>query len=264
VVIAYRARVDNLIGNQNGTALTNGARVSYANPNPGGPTPIIYTAPNPPTVRVGEPNLEMTKTILSGAANAQAGSTIRWQFTASNTGATAARRVAINDVLPANVTVSNPANVAVTADGGASKESGGPVTVGDIAATPGSGTVSAGDVVLEPGATLTIAFDTIIGVGATAGQSLNNGVTAAYNSLPAGSAGGRDASNGGDDDSNATLNNYQESASQSLQIASTVTIDKQVTPVTAAVGEIITYQLRIDFIQGTTNSVVVTDQLPDG
>ena len=264
VLIAYRARVDNLIGNQNGTALTNGARVSYANPNPGGPTPIIYTAPNPPTVRVGEPNLEMTKTILSGAANAQAGSTVRWQFTASNTGATAARRVAINDVLPANVTVSNPANVAVTADGGASKESGGPVTVGDIAATPGSGTVSAGDVVLEPGATLTIAFDTIIGVGATAGQTLNNVVTANYNSLPLGSNGGRDASNGGDDDSNATLNNYQESASQSLQIASTVTIDKQVTPVTAAVGEIITYQLRIDFIQGTTNSVVVTDQLPDG
>ncbi|MBK7541480.1 MAG: DUF11 domain-containing protein [Candidatus Competibacteraceae bacterium] len=264
VVIAYRAKVDNLSANQNGTSLTNSARVSYNNPNPGGPTPIVYTAPNPPTARVGEPNLEMTKTILSGAANAQAGSTVRWQFTVSNVGATAARRVAINDVLPANVTVSNPANVAISAVGGVTKESGGPVAEGDITAAPGATAVSVADVVLEPNAVLTIAYDTVIGVGATAGQTLNNVVTANYNSLPVGSTGGRDGSNGGDDDSNAALNNYQESASQALQIASTVTIDKQVTPVTAAVGEIITYQLRIDFIQGTTNSVVVTDQLPDG
>ena len=264
VVIAYRARVDNLIANQNGTSLTNSARVSYDNPNPGGPTPIIYTAPNPPTIRVGEPNLEMTKTILSGAANAQAGSTVRWQFTVSNIGTTAARRGAINDVLPANITVRNPANVTVEAVGGVTKEGGSAIAVGDVTAVPGSGTVSVADIVLEPDATLTIAYDTVIGVGATAGQTLNNVVTANYNSLPNGVTGGRDGSGGGDDDNNATLNNYQESASQALQIASTVTIDKQVTPVTAAVGEIITYQLRVDFIQGTTNSVVVTDQLPDG
>ena len=41
---------------------------------------------------------------------------------------------------------------------------------------------------------MTIAYDTVIGVGATAGQTLNNVVTANYNSLPVGSTGGRDGS----------------------------------------------------------------------
>jgi len=264
VVIAYRARVDNVIANQDGASLTNGARVSYDNPNPNGTTPLVYTAPNPPTARVGEPNLEMTKTILSGAANAQAGSVVRWQFTVSNTGNTAARQVAIDDVLPANLTVGNPANVTVTSVGGVTRETGGAVTGSDFTATPGTGSITAANLVLEPGATLTVAYDTLVGNGVTQGASLNNVVTASYNSLPSGVTGGRDATGGGDDDNSATLNNYRESASHALQIQSLVTIDKQVTPVRAAIGEIVTYQLRIDVIQGTTNSVAVTDVLPAG
>ncbi|RUQ37757.1 MAG: IPTL-CTERM sorting domain-containing protein, partial [Candidatus Competibacteraceae bacterium] len=264
VVITYRAKVDNVLTNQDGSLLTNSASVRYDNPNSGGATPLVYTAPNPPTARVGEPNLAMTKTILAGAANAQAGSVVRWQFTVSNIGNTAARQVAIDDALPANVTVNDPASVTVATVGGVSKEAGGAVTGSDFTATPGSSTVTAADLVLEPGATLTVAFDTLVGNGVTQGASLNNVVTARYDSLPSGASGGRDGSGGGDDDNNATLNNYQESASSALQIQSQVTIDKQVTPVRATIGDTVTYQLRIDIIQGTTNSVTVTDVLPDG
>lgn len=264
VVITYRAQVENILANQDGSLLTNGASVSYDNPNSGGTPSLVYVAPNPPTTRVGEPNLEMTKTLLAGATDAQAGSVVRWQFTVSNIGNTAARQVAIDDVLPANLTVNDPASVTVATVGGVAKEAGGAVTSSDFTAIPGSSAVTATDLVLEPGATLTVAFDTLVGNGVTQGASLNNVVTARYDSLPSGASGGRDASGGGDDDNNATLNNYQESASSALQIQSRVTIDKQVTPVRATIGDTVTYQLRIDVIQGTTNSVTVTDVLPAG
>ncbi|MCC9000985.1 MAG: isopeptide-forming domain-containing fimbrial protein, partial [Candidatus Contendobacter sp.] len=52
VVISYRAKVDNLIANQDGAVRTNNARVSYDNPNPNGVSPLIYIAPNPPSIRV--------------------------------------------------------------------------------------------------------------------------------------------------------------------------------------------------------------------
>jgi uncharacterized repeat protein (TIGR01451 family)/fimbrial isopeptide formation D2 family protein len=274
-VISYRVKVDNIIANQDGAALTNSALVSYDNPNPNGTTPLVYTAPNPPTARIGEPNLEMTKSILAGATGAQAGSIVRWQFTASNIGNTAARQVAISDVLPGNtaaedkLTIPASPNITVTVVGGVSKETGGAVTASDFSVSDTNrarDTLSATGLVLEPGATLTVAFDTVVGTNAAAGESLDNRVAADYNSLPVGGSGGRDGSGGPtvDDDNNGTLNNYRESASHALQIQSRVTIDKQVTPVRAAIGEIVTYQLRIDVIQGVTNSVVVTDVLPAG
>lgn len=278
VVIAYRAQVDNLIANQDGTGLTNGAQVSYDNPNPNGTTPLVYTAPNPPTVRVGEPNLDMSKTILAGAAGGTAqgaGSLVRWQFTVSNLGHTAAHQVAIQDVLPGNsatldkLTIAASPNISVSTAGGVSQEGGGAVTASNFSVGTTQrdrDTLSATGLVLEPGAILTVAFDTLVGPDASAGESLDNRVGAEYTSLPVSGSGGRDASGGPavDDDNNGTLNNYRETASQTLRIQSLVTIDKQVTPVRAAIGDMVTYQLRIDLIQGTTNALVVTDVLPAG
>ncbi len=275
VVISYRAKVDNTSANQDGALRINNAQVSYDNPNGPSGSLLTATAPNPPSVHVGEPNLEMTKTILAGAAGGTAqgaGSIVRWQFTVSNNGHTTAHRVAIRDVLPGNtagldkLTIATTPNITVTTVGGVSKEAGGPVIASDFLVSltnRARDTLSATDLVLEPGATLTVAFDTVVGPDASATDNLDNKVAATYNSLPTGTD-GRDASNGGDDDNDATLNNYQESASQSLRIKSFIAIDKQVEPVTATIGQTITYRLHIDLIEGTTNSVVVTDVLPAG
>ena len=275
VIVSYRAKVDNISANQDGALRTNNAQVSYDNPNnPAGP-PLTATAPNPPTTHVGEPNLAMTKTILAGAAGGTAqgaGDMVRWQFTISNNGHTIAHRVAISDVLPGNtasldkLTIAATPNITVAAVGGVSKEAGGSVASSDFSVSTTNrarDTLSATDLVLEPGATLTVAFDTVVGSDASSADNLDNKVIATYNSLATGTN-GRDASNGGDDDNNATLNNYQESASQVLKIKSFIAIDKQVDPVTATIGQTITYRLRIDVIEGTTNSVVVTDVLPTG
>ncbi len=276
VVLNYRAKVSNVAANQDGVLRTNNVRVVYDNPNPGGPTPLSYTAPNPPTARIGEPNLAMTKTIVSGAADgiAQgAGDIVRWQFTISNNGDTAARQVAIKDVLPGNMaaldmlTIPATPNITVSTIGTVGTEAGGTVSASDFTVTTTNlarDTLSATDLVLEPRSTLTVEFDTVIGTNASAADPLDNKVTATYNSLPQGVTGGRDATDGGDDDNNTNLNNYQESASHALKIQSLIAIDKQVSPVAAAVGGTITYQLRIDVIQGQTNSVVVTDKLPAG
>ena len=67
-----------------------------------------------------------------------------------------------------------------------------------------------------------------------------------------------------DDDNNAVLNNYAESANVALTIRSNIPIDKQVVPTTAPVGTTVLFTTKVFLIEGVTPSMVFTDVLPPG
>ncbi len=280
LTIDYQAQVLNVGGNQNNTALVNSAAATYDRAGVAG----TITAASPPSITVGEPNLTLTKAIVSGATGAQAGSVVRWRYTVANSGPLPAYQSIVGDTLPpglAGISV-----VSVTASGGnvqqnnAGCAAGAAVGVGDAAV---STTVNAGDTLtlaglcFAPGATLTVDFDATAMNTVTPAAPLTNSVRASYASQPSGTSATavvRDGADSGTDDDtdpvgscNGTTikcNNYNESASNTLTIDASIAIDKQASTTTATIGELLTYSIKVSLIQGSTPAVVVEDVLPAG
>jgi uncharacterized repeat protein (TIGR01451 family)/fimbrial isopeptide formation D2 family protein len=266
VVITYDVIVRNILSNQDGVILSNSATLSFTDPVTMG-TRTIGPVSTPDPVRVGEPNLTMWKFVTAGAVGSDAGDTIRWRVTLQNSGHTTAYRLNWRDVLPNGLNMID--NVVVTPLGGDVFLNGTTTALTSAHAVIGT-TTNANDTIslpllqMAPGSILHIEFGSTVMSSATPGQVLNNQTRAHYTSLV---GGGRDNStNPGnvDDDNNADLNNYEESASQSVTLASLVAIDKSVIPSVYTIGQTVTYRIRVDMIQGTLPSLVVTDILPAG
>lgn len=277
IVITYDVVVDNILANQNNTTLDNSATLTRDDPDMPGMTlttgPVVTDMP----VLVGEPNLEMTKTITAGAIGSEAGDTISWQATVTNNGTTTAYQVDWQDILPTGL--EQIANPVLGLSGGNAFLSGtatlltsthlhvATTTVtGDTLDLASSADGDASDLVdIEPGATVTISFDAVLANTVTPGQALTNTVRAPYTSLP---TGGRDNSTDPgnvDDDDDSDLNNYEESATApTLTVAADIAINKTVSPSMYTIGQDVVYQIRIDVIEGTTPSVRVVDVLPAG
>ena len=118
-LVRLQARVLNVIGNQNGTVLTNNASVRYTDPESGVTT---ITDPTPPTVTVVEPVLKLTKQQVSVSPSpAGLGSVVTYRVTVAHDASSAATAydVRITDALPVGLTL-NLGTVAVTLNGAAS------------------------------------------------------------------------------------------------------------------------------------------------
>lgn len=266
IEITYDVRVRNILGNQDGTLLGNSATMTFTDPNTGNPTSLgPVSTPDP--VRVGEPNLNMTKTVVAGGVGADAGDTVRWRIRIDNVGHTTAYQLDWRDVLPNGLY--QISNVTVTPSGGDVFLNGTTTTVNAshvvISTTTNTNdTVSLPLLQMEAGASLEVEFDSVLMNTVTPGQILNNATRASYTSLV---GGGRDNSSGPgavDDDDDSQLNNYEESASQSITVASQVAVDKNVAAPTYTIGEEVLYTIRIDVIEGTIPNLVFTDVLPNG
>ncbi|MCX8070846.1 MAG: isopeptide-forming domain-containing fimbrial protein [Candidatus Binatia bacterium] len=266
IEIVYDVQVQNVLSNQDGVLLGNSASMSYFDPNTSG-TVSLGPVSTPDPVRVGEPNLNMTKVVVSGGVGADAGDTVRWRVRIENTGHTTAYQLDWRDVLPDGLY--QISNVAVTPAGGNVFLNGTSTTVTAAHAvvsttTNSNDTISVPLLQMEPGASLEVEFDSVLMNTVTPGQVLNNATRASYTSLV---GGGRDNSSnpgGVDDDDNSQLNNYEESASQSITVASQVAVDKTVGAPSYTIGEEVVYTIRISLIEGTTPSLVLTDILPVG
>lgn len=265
ISISYQVRVDNVLANQQGTTLDNTASLSYQNASM--PLPSDSA-----TITVVEPNLEITKTITAGAAGSDAGDAIDYQVVVANSSATAtAYRVDLMDVLPAGLLGGTPTfdSIAVDNDGGAVvRNSGGALVAGDAIITTSTitdDTLSWPLLDIPPSAVLTITYTAVTADTVFAGQMLTNNVTASYNSLSAG--GGRDSTDSVDDD-DGNLDNYGETDSQTLTIDSSLAVQKTLNAIHMGndftVGDLITFDIRVDLVEGVTQSVVVTDVLPGG
>jgi fimbrial isopeptide formation D2 family protein/uncharacterized repeat protein (TIGR01451 family) len=261
VVLTYTVQVDNVIGNQQSTTLPNSVEGQFDDPeNPGA---TVTVGPVSTSVRVGEPDLEMSKSIVSGATGADAGDTVTWQVTIENTGTTTAFQTSWVDQLPDGL--GNISNASLTTAGtvylnGTTT----PVASGDLVistTTNTDDTIGLPPLQLAPGGSVTIVYDSLVLNTVTPGQVLVNDTSATYTSLV---DGGRDASDGGDDDDDSTLNNYQESATASLTASAFIAIVKTVEPNEATIGEEVTFTIRILVQEGTTPALVVTDVLPVG
>ncbi len=271
--VTYTTTVDNVIGNQDGTLLANDASLAFADPTD--PARDISVAPTQTAdpVRVGEPNLFMTKNVTAGATGSQAGDTVSFEVSVTNRGNTTAFRLDWTDTLP--IGASGITNARLRTQGGDVflNGTGTSVTSSNLHVTttarPGDtldlASTTAGDaadtVQLAPGASIVIDFDCVLENTVTPAQVLNNVASASYASLL---SGGRDGSNGGDDDTDDRLNNYNETGTTSVTVASPVNVQKTVTPNRYAVGTLVTFTHRVDVIQGTTPSLVFTDVLPAG
>ncbi len=266
IQITYDVRVRNILANQDGVILGNSALMQFSDPNTPG-TITVGPVATPDPVRVGEPNLTLYKFAISGAVGSDAGDTVRWRVVLQNSGHTPAYRLNWQDVLPNGLY--QISNIVVTPTGGNVYLNGTTTTVTSAHAVV-STTLNTNDTIslplleLWPGAVLFVEFDSVVMNTVVPGQVLNNAIRANYTSLP---TGGRDNStNPGavDDDNNADLNNYEESTSQAITVASSVAIDKSVLPSTYTIGETVAWRIRIDVIEGSIPSLIVTDVLPAG
>lgn len=263
-VITYMTTVRNVFGNQDGVLLVNTAQLSF---DVGGSPQVIGPVVNDIPVRVGEPNLAMSKVITAGAAGADAGDTVSWQVTIQNTGHTTAYATDWSDVLPNGLfqisgVVVTPSGASVFLNGTTTTVSSGDAVVSTT--TNANDTVSLPLLEMAAGATLQIDFDSIVMNTVTPGQVLNNATRASYSSLLAG--GRTNATNPGnvDDDDDSDLDNYEETASRALTIGEEVAIDKTVSPTTFTIGQNATFVVRVDLQEGTLPSLIVTDILPAG
>jgi len=280
VYIDFNAQVANVRTNQHNASLTNSASATY-----GGGLTLPSTSATP-QVTVGEPNLTMTKTILSGAAGSDAGNTVRWRVTVANAASrVTAYQQTISDLLPNHLYHINV--VSVTASGGnvqpnnAGCALGTPVSTTNAAVTTttnNNDTLTLANLCMASGATLTIVYDTTVMDTAVAAEVLTNTARATYASQWTGTSGsavvrdGVDPSTDDDTDpasgacngTTTKCNNYNESASGALTIGAAIAIDKQADKTTAVIGETVTYTVRVSVIEGVTPNVIVTDVLPAG
>ena len=264
ITIDYNVTVANILGNQDNTALRNEANVSYVDPNNiGGRTTLTPANPADP-VTVGEPNLFMQKTITAGALKAQAGSIVSWQVEITNNGHTTAFAVDWNDTLPPHL--ADIHNAALAISGTPAVLTGTTTQLASSDLNEQNQTLSLPKFDLPVGTTLTITFDSNVTNDAVSGESQTNDTNASYRSLLEGTPGARDGSQCGDDDDDTTLNNYCESASQTLNIDAAIAIDKHLlgTNDRFTIGETVTYTMRVWLIEGITKSVELNDSLPAG
>ena len=266
IVIRYQAVVKNISSNQDGTAMVNAATLQYEDPEDPANTITIGPESSARQVHVGEPDLEMTKQITSGATGSDAGDNTSWQVVIQNAGHTTAYQVNWQDILPEGLFNISNGHVSVTGsvylNGTSTEPTDGNLSISTTMNT--NDTIALPALEIAPGASITISFDAVLMDTVSPGQSLDNQTRASYTSLV---DGGRDNSTGPgavDDDNDSDLNNYEESASQTLVVAADLAIDKQADKTSLAIGDTVRFTIRAYIIEGTTSSLAIHDVLPDG
>ncbi len=258
-LVRLQARVLNVIGNQNGTTLTNTARLSFTNPNTS--TTETVDAPVARTITVVEPVLSIAKSILTPPDPADAGGEVTYRVVISHaTGSVGtAYDVVVSDPIPAgliNAVVVNVSAVGIAPP--AATISGGVVRV------PASGSFD-----LPPGASVTLDFRAEIGGSVSPGQTITNLASTVWSTLDGDSPDER-ASGDGLLNSGA-LNDYEINSSASFTIdqpdLTKALVDTSASHTSGAdvtIGEIVTYELVVALPEGAIPSLTLVDDLPPG
>ncbi|MEL7529658.1 MAG: isopeptide-forming domain-containing fimbrial protein [Bacteroidota bacterium] len=204
IILSYDAVVRNVIGNQydaglnSGTELDNVVGLTFDNPvHPDAPFSDVIR--DSATVEVGEPHLDIANTILTSSH--EPGDQVDFQLVITNDGTETAYDVALADVATAYLQNINSLTVTGTT-GGAETPS----------FTNNGDSWTSGDFDIPPGGTVTITFSADINQFAPSGNIPPNTVTASFSGQPTGATVVRDGTDGGEQDNNATLNNYVLSA----------------------------------------------------
>ncbi|NWF80084.1 MAG: isopeptide-forming domain-containing fimbrial protein, partial [Chloroflexi bacterium] len=264
-LVRLQARVLNVSGNQNGSTLTNTARLGYTNPNTG--TGVTVNAPVAQTITVVEPVLSIAKSILTPPSPADAGGEVTYQVVISHAAGSVgtAYDVVVTDPIPAELI--NATLVGVSATGiapPAAEISGG------VARVPASGSFD-----LPPGASVTLEFRAEIGGTISPGQTISNRASAVWSTLDGDSPDERSEGDGLADGADlldgGALNDYEIAGSASFTIdqpdlskALVNTSAAHTSGANVTIGEIVTYELVVALPEGATPSLALVDDLPAG
>ncbi|MCK4865605.1 MAG: isopeptide-forming domain-containing fimbrial protein, partial [Gammaproteobacteria bacterium] len=270
VVIELRARVANVATAQQGVAVNNTASYTYAYTS-GGATQSALTSTDIVTVNIIEPNLTVAKAVtLVTAAPVTGGDVLEYVLTIPNTGNATAYDVNIVDTLAAQLTLDTSFTPTAAID---------TVAVVGFNATP-SGSPSGplvwgqdngdGSLDIPAGSTLLLTYRVVIAATAESNITLSNSVQADWTTLNGTNANER---TGAGCPTVIAPNDYCTVPA----IASVTTADSNsfskivfedsyipVTDATVRIGDTVTYNLTLNFQEGTTRSVVVQDVLPTG
>ncbi len=252
--ISYDAVATNTSGNVDGTNLVNNVTFSYDDAN--GTT---HTMQDSDSTTIVEAALTVDKQISHLDVTQDAGDTVTYQVTITNpndgTSHATAYDIHFTDALPTAVTL-NTASVQVQVNGGAANATNNSagntvdVTVGSV----------------PVGATVVVTYSATINTSVTPQQLIANTADVTWTSQPGANADERTG-----DDGPGGLNDYEVTDTTSFNIhdpyyskslestSEASTVDPNV-----AIGEVLTFVLNITLPEGTTPSLHIVDNLPDG
>ena len=130
------------------------------------------TAPSTVTATVVEPVMLFDKAILSAATGLDAGDTVQYRITFSNTGGSTAHDLLLADTLPAGLTIQSIGPVTVA--GGS--------TVDTAVSGVGTGSLS-GEFTVPVGGSVTVDYKAILGNTVTPGTNYTNDAVISWTSL---------------------------------------------------------------------------------
>ncbi len=251
VTITYQAIVANVVGNQQGVILTNGANMLYNNAQDNPVTTSVVRT----NVNVVEPTLTIDKSYNSSAAPFDAGDVVIYTLVVANNSGTTAYDAVITDTLfgdsPAVTSIDVGSSGAVTSDS----------LVGGVL------TVEIDQ--LDHGESVTIVVQVTLPDSIIPGQSIVNQAAITWSSL---AADGDPNERNGDDGIGGALDDYAASDDTGFTIAQAAISKRMIDSSAAhtnatdlAIGEVGTFELLVTFPEGTiTAPISIQDQMPAG
>ncbi len=249
VEIEFNALVLNVSGNVAGDTRDNTFQVTYDT--------FDYTS-EPVTINIVEPSVSIVKTVTTSPP-IDAGDEVTYQLTLTNDGAAStAFDLAVDDILDANLDLTDANNVTWTAP---------------AYATVTNNSDAANDEVhllinkLEPGDQVTILITVTVRTSVSAGEIIPNVANLSYTSLPG--PNGTDPNPTGSVTPGATgeadgERDYGPSDSEDIVIDSPKVDKLDPSPTDYTIGEDITYYIKVTLPEGTTRNLIVVDDLPFG
>jgi len=249
LVVAFTAQVDDVAANVRDAILPNTASLGYTDAASGGTLRGVADTVNTTVV---EPRLQVTKADDDADDRVVPGQDITYTVTASHgsgVNVAPAHDVALVDAVPAGLT---PVSGGVPVADGGSVGGGG---TWNATARTITWTVAT----LLPGTPVIRTYVARVDNPATAATSFTNTVTLTGTSLDAAHDGGGERTSG-----SVTNAGYRATAARTVRIAAAV-VDKTVAPVTATVGDRLTYTVDLTLRANVDYpDVAVLDTLPDG
>jgi fimbrial isopeptide formation D2 family protein/uncharacterized repeat protein (TIGR01451 family) len=261
----YNVTVENVLSNQDATLLQNSASVSYIDPNTQ-KTHLIGPIKSDEDIRVGEPDLEISKRTLSYGK--EAGDSVSYEIVIKNGGHTTAYDVNWSDILPSNKLAGiHTQNLILHGPNATLSGTTTPLEPSHLNITTTAvldDTITLPGFDLPVGSEVHISFDATIQSGILAGTIVNNVTSGDYISLLTTEV--RDGKDSCNDDDDSTLNNYCEKGSSQFKFNVDVSLDKYLdSPVnTFSIGEEVRYRLRLKIPQATLVNARLSDIMPVG
>ncbi|WP_157020236.1 isopeptide-forming domain-containing fimbrial protein [Mesorhizobium xinjiangense] len=254
ITFGYQGVMLNELPNQDSVVLENAVTVTTGAPELETPTDSVE-------MTLVEPDITADKTVLPFDEMTDAGDTITYEVLLTNTGNSTAFDIELTDIAPTNTTFV-PGSVTIV------DEDGNPISA-TITLSPDNSTLTISGFDLAVGASITMNYDLLLGDAVEPGDMLTNDMEATWTSTPGANANERT----GDDGPGGALDDYAVADSETIEIGPLpLTVDKRVADSSVdatdgsdvAVGEIVTFAVRVNIPEGTVRGFDLVDVLPDG